>query len=111
VLRLSSGIDEPGVVMWDLCLCLLLAWIVVYFCIWKGIRSSGKVICETEIKGKWCTKCPMFILLLHWHTSPSPCAYQSWTKKALHKDQRCSKPPCKPGVYEATNERKENGII
>lgn len=50
VLRLSSGIDEPGIVKWDLLLCLLLAWIVVYFCIWKGIRSSGKVICETENK-------------------------------------------------------------
>ncbi|XP_052279078.1 sodium- and chloride-dependent taurine transporter-like isoform X3 [Dreissena polymorpha] len=44
VLGLSSGIDEPGVVKWDLCLCLLLAWVIVYFCIWKGIRSSGKVM-------------------------------------------------------------------
>ena len=43
VLRLSEGIDYPGTIHWDTCLCLLLAWIVVYFCVWKGIKSSGKV--------------------------------------------------------------------
>jgi len=44
VLQLSSGVDHPGTVKWDLALCLLLAWIVVYGCIWKGIKSSGKVM-------------------------------------------------------------------
>lgn len=44
VLAISNGIDEPGSIKWDLALCLLLAWIVVYFCIWKGIKSSGKVM-------------------------------------------------------------------
>ncbi|KAL3880187.1 hypothetical protein ACJMK2_032450 [Sinanodonta woodiana] len=44
VLQLSTGIGQPGTVKWDLALCLLLAWIVVYFCIWKGIKSSGKVV-------------------------------------------------------------------
>lgn len=44
VLAISNGIDEPGTIKWDLALCLLLAWIVVYFCIWKGIKSSGKVM-------------------------------------------------------------------
>ena len=48
VLQLSSGVDEPGTIKWDLCLCLLLAWIVVYFCIWKGIKSSGKVKLRTK---------------------------------------------------------------
>lgn len=43
VLSLSAGVGEPGSVKWDLALCLLLAWVIVYFCIWKGIRSSGKV--------------------------------------------------------------------
>ncbi|XP_074651903.1 sodium- and chloride-dependent taurine transporter-like [Tubulanus polymorphus] len=44
VLGISSGIDDIGNVKWDLALCLLLAWIVVYFCIWKGIKGSGKVM-------------------------------------------------------------------
>nr|KAG5690004.1 hypothetical protein BaRGS_007306 [Batillaria attramentaria] len=44
VLALSSGVGEPGSIKWDLALCLLLAWIIVYFCIWKGIKSSGKVM-------------------------------------------------------------------
>lgn len=43
VLQLSSGVGTPGAVKWDLALCLLLAWIIVYFCIWKGIKTSGKV--------------------------------------------------------------------
>ena len=43
VLRLSGGLDEAGQVNWDLALCLLLAWIVCYLCVCKGIKSSGKV--------------------------------------------------------------------
>uniref|UniRef100_A0A8C5E6T7 Transporter n=1 Tax=Gouania willdenowi TaxID=441366 RepID=A0A8C5E6T7_GOUWI len=43
VLRMST--DMPLYkVHWDLALCLLLAWVVCYFCIWKGIKSSGKVV-------------------------------------------------------------------
>ncbi|XP_030634302.1 solute carrier family 6 member 11a [Chanos chanos] len=42
VLRLSSGIENLGSVQWDLALLLLLVWIIVYFCIWKGVRSTGK---------------------------------------------------------------------
>lgn len=44
VLRLSGGLDEAGQVNWDLALCLLLAWIVCYLCVCKGIKSSGKVV-------------------------------------------------------------------
>ncbi|CAL1541934.1 unnamed protein product [Lymnaea stagnalis] len=47
VLGLSPGIDQPGIIKWDLALCLLLAWVVVYFCICKGIKSSGKVMYVT----------------------------------------------------------------
>ena len=43
MLQLSSGIDEAGSINWKLALCLLFAWIMVYFCIWKGIRTTGKV--------------------------------------------------------------------
>ncbi|XP_058842460.1 sodium- and chloride-dependent GABA transporter 2-like [Acipenser ruthenus] len=44
VLRISSGIDHIGILHWDLALCLLLAWVMCYFCIWKGVKSTGKVV-------------------------------------------------------------------
>lgn len=44
VLQISSGIDDPGKVRWQIALCLLLVWIMCYFCIWKGIKWTGKVL-------------------------------------------------------------------
>nr|XP_026691008.1 sodium-dependent proline transporter-like [Ciona intestinalis] len=46
VLRIdqSSGIGDPGIVLWDLVLCLLLAWIIVFACLFKGVKSTGKVV-------------------------------------------------------------------
>lgn len=44
VLGLSSGIDDPGGLQWELALSLLVVWVLVYFCVWKGIKSSGKVV-------------------------------------------------------------------
>lgn len=48
VLGLSGGLEEIGNIRWDLAGCLLLSWIVCYFCIWKGVKSSGKVNCNTS---------------------------------------------------------------
>ncbi|XP_073809157.1 solute carrier family 6 member 22, tandem duplicate 2 isoform X5 [Danio rerio] len=44
ILGLSGGIEQIGNVRWDLALCLLLAWIICYFCVWKGVKSTGKVV-------------------------------------------------------------------
>uniref|UniRef100_A0A8C4XCD8 Transporter n=1 Tax=Erpetoichthys calabaricus TaxID=27687 RepID=A0A8C4XCD8_ERPCA len=48
-LRRSSGLDESGGVIWHLALCLLLAWIIVVAALFKGIKSSGKVVYFTAI--------------------------------------------------------------
>ncbi|XP_046726602.1 solute carrier family 6 member 6a isoform X2 [Silurus meridionalis] len=44
VLSLSSGIDEVGELKWDLALCLLAVWVICFFCIWKGVKTTGKVV-------------------------------------------------------------------
>ena len=43
MLQISSGLYETGKLNWKLTGCLILAWLLVYFCIWKGIRTTGKV--------------------------------------------------------------------
>ncbi|XP_077356194.1 sodium- and chloride-dependent GABA transporter 2-like [Festucalex cinctus] len=43
-LRISPGIDHMGSLNWDLVLCLFIAWLMCYFCIWKGVKSTGKVV-------------------------------------------------------------------
>lgn len=43
VLRLSGGLHEPGDISYEMVLCLIATWIIVYFCMWKGVKSTGKV--------------------------------------------------------------------
>jgi len=47
VLKISQGIDHPGPMNTPITLCLLAAWILVYFCIFKGVRTTGKVVYVT----------------------------------------------------------------
>ncbi|XP_051982404.1 sodium- and chloride-dependent GABA transporter 2-like isoform X1 [Xyrauchen texanus] len=44
VLKLSDIEDELGSVNWHLAVCLLLVWVMCYFCVWKGVKSTGKVV-------------------------------------------------------------------
>ncbi|XP_063070836.1 sodium- and chloride-dependent neutral and basic amino acid transporter B(0+)-like [Engraulis encrasicolus] len=44
VLQRTPSMDESGPVVWHLALCLLLAWILVGAALFKGIKSSGKVV-------------------------------------------------------------------
>ncbi|KAK7945160.1 hypothetical protein WMY93_000888 [Mugilogobius chulae] len=49
VLGLSAGIEQMGSLRWDLVGCLILSWIICYFSVWKGIKSSGKVVYITAL--------------------------------------------------------------
>ncbi|XP_064645225.1 sodium- and chloride-dependent glycine transporter 2-like [Lineus longissimus] len=44
VLGQSDGLENMGQIRWQLALCLLLAWVVIFLCLVKGIKSSGKVV-------------------------------------------------------------------
>ena len=43
MLDISGGLHEMGAVRWQLTLCLLLCWVIVFFSLAKGITVSGKV--------------------------------------------------------------------
>jgi len=44
LLQMTTGIEDFGAMRWELVGALAVAWILVYFCLWKGIKSSGKVV-------------------------------------------------------------------
>ncbi|XP_067653183.1 sodium- and chloride-dependent glycine transporter 1-like [Haliotis asinina] len=46
-LGISSGLDQLGVVRWELLLCLLVSWILIFGCIIKGVKSVGKAVYVT----------------------------------------------------------------
>ncbi|XP_041952608.1 sodium- and chloride-dependent creatine transporter 1 isoform X1 [Alosa sapidissima] len=49
VLRLSRGLDDVGDISGHMVLCLIATWVIVYFCIWKGVKSTGKVVYFTAL--------------------------------------------------------------
>ncbi|XP_060569045.1 sodium- and chloride-dependent taurine transporter-like [Ruditapes philippinarum] len=49
ILHISGGVDEPGKLVWELAVCLLVVWILVYCCVCRGIRVSGKIVYFTAL--------------------------------------------------------------
>uniref|UniRef100_A0A7M4F1L8 Transporter n=1 Tax=Crocodylus porosus TaxID=8502 RepID=A0A7M4F1L8_CROPO len=52
----SSGLYDVGGIRWQLLLCLLLIFTIVYFSLWKGVKTSGKVV--------WVTATLPYVVLL-----------------------------------------------
>lgn len=44
ILQISDSISDMGDVSWQIVLSLILAWVIVYLCLIKGVASSGKVV-------------------------------------------------------------------
>ena len=70
VLKISSGIDDGIFNMrWELFAYLLLAWVVVYFVVWKGLHNSGKVNKQLSLRSRcWTTgtrQKKFFILIIN----------------------------------------------
>ncbi|CAG08497.1 unnamed protein product, partial [Tetraodon nigroviridis] len=49
VLEKTSGIEDPGGLHWELFGCLLLGWVIIFLCLVKGIKSTGKVVYFTAV--------------------------------------------------------------
>ncbi|XP_074651334.1 sodium- and chloride-dependent glycine transporter 2-like isoform X2 [Tubulanus polymorphus] len=47
VLNMTTGISDIGGLRWQLVLCLLAAWTIIFLCVIKGFKSSGKVVYVT----------------------------------------------------------------
>ncbi|XP_066146284.1 sodium- and chloride-dependent GABA transporter ine-like isoform X2 [Euwallacea fornicatus] len=43
VLQIGKGIEDFDILRWELVACLICAWVLIYFGIWKSIKSSAKV--------------------------------------------------------------------
>ncbi len=48
-LDISSGVGEIGGIRWPLLGCLAICWVAVFLCLFKGLKSAGKVAYVTVI--------------------------------------------------------------
>ncbi|XP_028967335.1 sodium-dependent proline transporter [Galendromus occidentalis] len=57
VLEITEGLHDLGNYRWELVICLLLCWIIVFFCLSRGVKTMGKVVYFTAIF-------PYFVLVI-----------------------------------------------
>ncbi|XP_025076147.1 sodium-dependent noradrenaline transporter-like isoform X2 [Pomacea canaliculata] len=43
----SAGLEDLGEFRWQLVLCTLLTFCLLYFCLWKGVKTTGKIVYVT----------------------------------------------------------------
>ena len=79
VLDISDGFHEMGGVRWELALSLLGAWILVGLCLFKGIKSQGKVR-ETKFS---CLICLLLCELVNWYYNRIQCRRSVLIKEAF----------------------------
>ncbi|XP_072022502.1 sodium- and chloride-dependent glycine transporter 2-like [Amphiura filiformis] len=82
VLQVSDGLHDMGAINWQLLLCFIAAWVIVYCCVIKGVKSSGKVVYFTATF----PYLVLFILLIRGATLPGAAdgilffIYPEWKK-------------------------------
>uniref|UniRef100_A0A3B5A962 Transporter n=1 Tax=Stegastes partitus TaxID=144197 RepID=A0A3B5A962_9TELE len=62
----SKGIQDLGLPRWELTLCLVVVVFILYFSLWKGVKSSGKVVYITATM----PYVVLFVLLIRGITLP-----------------------------------------
>jgi len=44
VLQVSEGLGEIGTINWPIFLSLIVVWVLIYFSVWQGTKSVGKIV-------------------------------------------------------------------
>ncbi len=47
ILEITDGIHDLGGFKWELLISLFAAWVIVFLCLFKGVKTSGKVVYVT----------------------------------------------------------------
>ncbi|KAL1243243.1 Sodium-dependent acetylcholine transporter [Trichinella spiralis] len=57
ILEMSGSVEDFGIMLWQLALYLLAAWLIIFFCLFNHVKSAGKVAYPL-------TSVPLLILLV-----------------------------------------------